>query len=113
MKPNIWYKKFMFVMLTLFINCILSGCGSGTTSSGSINNTTPVSLGVLSNSSTLYTSTSSFPISDAGTTASGILSLVGGIPNASFTIIFGASVLQGTQKAHTSNKHLQSADQMV
>lgn len=100
-------------MLTLFINCILSGCGSGTTSSGSINNTTPVSLGVLSNGSTLYTSTSSFPISDAGTTASGILSLVGGIPNASFTIIFGASVLQGTQKAHTSNKHLQSADQMV
>lgn len=95
----------------LFISCILSACGSGTSSSsGSSGNTAaPIALGVLSNGSTLYTSTNYFPISDVGTSVSGVLTLIGGTA-ASYTISFGNSVLQGTQKTHTNTSRLQSTD---
>ncbi len=109
MKLSILLKQFLLAFMTLFISCILSACGSGTTSSGSNNNSAPVALGVLSNGSTLYTSTSSFPISDAGTPANGVLSLSGGTL-ASFTISFGDSALQGTQRSHTNTARLQNTD---
>ncbi len=109
MKTGILLKQFLLAFFALFIGCIISACGSGTSSSSGGGSSAPVELGVLSNGSTLYTSTSSFPISDAGTPANGVLSLSGGTL-ASYTISFGASVLQGTQKAHANTARLQNTD---
>lgn len=109
MKPGTLLKQFLLAFFALFIGCIISACGSGTSSSSGGGSSAPVELGVLSNGSTLYTSTSSFPISDAGTPANGVLSLSGGTL-ASYTISFGTSVLQGTQKAHANIARLQNTD---
>lgn len=109
MKPGILLKQFLLAFFALFIGCIISACGSGTSSSSGGGSSAPVELGVLSNGSTLYTSTSSFPISDAGTPANGVLSLSGGTL-ASYTVSFGASVLQGTQRAHANTTRLQNTD---
>lgn len=67
MKSGTLFKQFLFALFALFISCIISACGSGTLSSSGGGSSAPVELGVLPNGSTLYTSTSSFPISDAGT----------------------------------------------
>ncbi len=106
MKSGLLSKQFVSAFFALFISCILSACGSGTSSSsGSSGNTAaPVALGVLSNGSTLYTSASSFPIGDAGTPVNGVLSLSGGTP-ASFTISFG-----GVQNVHANVSSLQNAN---
>ncbi len=108
MKFTVYLKQFMLGMLTLLISCILSACGGVGSCLSCNNNGGPISLGVLPNGSTVYTSISTFPVSD-GNSISAVLSLVGGTPGSSFKISFGDSVLQGVQKRST-NASLQNMD---